>query len=362
MNLIYDTLVFNKQKHGGISTVFNEIFSRHLENKQKITLITSKMPIINADFLQLNIPKENFYPCEKFNHYQLLNNTNPFLPKKLIQNQTIFHSTLYRTAKNKNVKSVVTINDFTYQKYFTGIPLLLNNHQKNNCARNASGIICISENTKKDFLHYFPDFNPSFVKVIYLAANEVFSSQEESKLPNKFAFLEGKKYVLFVGARTFYKKFDFAIRSIETQPDSYLVVVGGGDFSDKERKDIEGIKDRCVFLSGVTIPDLHLLYKNAFCLLYPSEYEGFGIPVLEAMSSGCPVIAMNKSSIPEVSRGSCLLLDEYSIEKINECFLNLSRFSFRNEIIQKEIQASSFFSWDKTYQEFMDFYDYILRF
>ncbi|MFT6797695.1 MAG: glycosyltransferase involved in cell wall biosynthesis, partial [Maribacter sp.] len=107
---------------------------------------------------------------------------------------------------------------------------------------------------------------------------------------------------------------------------------------------------------GVSNEKLNEFYNLAHCLLYPSSYEGFGLPLLEAQKAGCPIIATNTSSIPEVVEQSGILIDEISSTKIVEGVLKLSDKDFRKERIEHGILNAKRFNWNKTFNETLDFY------
>jgi glycosyltransferase involved in cell wall biosynthesis len=140
-----------------------------------------------------------------------------------------------------------------------------------------------------------------------------------------------------------------------------LVCFGGGDFNSHELKIIHGAKSpgKVIHLSGSDYL-LASLYKNAFCFVYPSLYEGFGIPLLEAMGMGCPVISSNTSSIPEVVDKAASFFDPASKESLlNAIELVECNNSERNKLINLGLEQEKKFSWNKTAHETFNVYKYV---
>jgi mannosyltransferase len=110
-------------------------------------------------------------------------------------------------------------------------------------------------------------------------------------------------------------------------------------------------------ITGVSIEDLNYYYNRAFCLLYTSLYEGFGIPIIEAQRAGCPVIATKTSSIPEVLGNNYLAVENPTFEKISQRLKELASTSnLRKESIEIGFEKAKQFSWQNTYDQTTDFY------
>lgn len=114
-----------------------------------------------------------------------------------------------------------------------------------------------------------------------------------------------------------------------------------------------------IYISNVRKEELACLYHHAFAMIYPSLYEGFGLPPLEAMSCGCPVVASNSSSIPEVVRESGLLIDPYDVDSASSAFNQLLLTNVRDSLIKKGLLRAKLFSWDVVAKRYMEIYQYL---
>jgi glycosyltransferase involved in cell wall biosynthesis len=348
IKIIYDNIIFSLQKTGGASVYWMELTKR-LKKFESVTFFESTNNNIFRNEIEIDTICETKLALLLFRYL-------PFLKK--IDQKSIFHSSHYRISLSKNAVNITTVHDFTYEYFRRGLPRIVHSWQKRNAIKNSDGIICVSENTKKDLIKFMPSINIEKIKVIYNGVNDVYRPLVNKKniLTGQFEGLN-RKYILFVGARDYYKNFNIALEVVSKLDGFDLVVVGGGEFSKKEIATLEAsIQSRYFHFLGLDNEKLNILYNNAELLIYPSAYEGFGIPILEAMRAGCPVVATKSSSIPEVSNGAAL-----EVEKINvDSFLNkinlLNDRKFKDILCQKGFDNAKRFSWDKCYQETHSFY------
>ena len=156
--------------------------------------------------------------------------------------------------------------------------------------------------------------------------------------------------------KSIYKQFDLAAK-VASEIKKPLVIVGR-PLAQEEITKLNGTNYHV--LSGVSTETLNILYNNAFCLLYPSLYEGFGIPVIEAQRAGCPVITGANSSIIEVIGEGGIALEKLNISNIIEAIQTLDKSSYRNDVIKKGLENAQRFSWDKTYEQTIKVYQSLM--
>jgi mannosyltransferase len=351
INVFYDNIIFNLQKSGGISVYWKELIER-----------IQKDNLVSINFLEYNNSEKNIFRKDLIIDKNSIKKINPFLcitlvrylnPRVKVNKKTIFHSSYYRTSKGKNIKNIVTVHDFTYEKEMKTLIGKIHTYQKKKALINADGIVCISENTKKDMLQIYPKLKNKKIIVIYNG----FSSDNYVYKEN----LLFESSVLFVGARKGYKNFDKAVEVVKEINDVTLSIVGPPLTNDEKLFLDNVIPNRYKSFSHISNEELSNIYNKSICLLYLSEYEGFGIPVLEAMSSGCPVVALNKSSIPEVAGDAGILFTEFDKTKIKE---TVEFLRYNQDLRFKQINLGLInvkkFSWDKCYKELVDFYNEVL--
>jgi glycosyltransferase involved in cell wall biosynthesis len=353
VKIVFDNIIFFLQNSGGGSVYWAEIIKRAISDPQ-----------IDAQFSEPSIQTDNFFRrsleikpkyIEKLPiHFLRISNFSRRLNEKFI-----FHSSYYRISDSEHAINIVTIHDFTSELFLKGLRRYVHRTRKKKAIENADGIICISNNTKKDLTRFYPEISEGKIKVIYNGVSDDYYRLKEGEVSDDYAYKDilKEKYILFVGHRTSYKNFRVAVETVELISSEFKLVIIGENLTGVETELLnKKIPERFYCLSGVDNKTLNVFYNNAYCLLYPSSYEGFGIPVIEAMKAGCPVITTNKSSIPEVAGNAAHMVENINPDSFSVAIQNLGNDKSRNQMIANGIINAERFSWDKTYKELKDFY------
>lgn len=351
MKIIYDNIVFSLQKAGGISIYWSELIKR-LKFNDDVMFYEYENENIFRQSLDKLVDSELAF-IKRFVRYF------PFSRK--IQSNAIFHSSYYRVSLQKSVANITTVHDFTYEYYSKGIAKKIHSLQKGFAIKNSDGIICVSENTKKDLIKFYPNINEENIRVIYNGISTDFYKIEENveTLSGTFELLKKNKYILFVGDRSAYKNFNVVLDVISKLSNYQLVIVGGKELNINEAQSLKRANLSYFHFKGISSKDLNVLYNNAFCLLYPSSYEGFGIPIAESMKAGCPVITSNCSSIPEVAGKGALLIDDITSDKVISSIRRLEDLDLREQLVNEGYIQANKFNWDKCFKETYDFYEFV---
>lgn len=355
--IVFDNIIFSLQKTGGVSVVWYELLSRFLrDHRQEGCFLEYDGARLNIFRKQLAIGEQQLLRKGSF----LLSLRRYFNPGYTSDVPFIFHSSYYRTCRNRKAINVTTVHDFTYEYYCSGLTKFVHCRQKYRAIRHSDYIICISENTRKDLLKFLPDIDDKKIRVIYNGVSEDYCVLED-KVPENYKLpYPANSYVLFVGARSEYKNFELALRAIADC--SLNLVIVGDELTRAENEMVSKYLDPGRYRGTGRIANelLNILYNNAHCLIYPSAYEGFGIPVLEAQKAGCPVIAYSGSSIPEIIGETPLLITELSASAIGKALQILQDPECRTEIVRKGLENVRRFDWNNTYEQTLSLYKEIM--
>jgi glycosyltransferase involved in cell wall biosynthesis len=289
--------------------------------------------------------------------------------EKLLGGIDLLHSTAYTMPLLPRLPVIVTIHDlsfFVYPQHHTEANYQFVTRNVHQAARRASFIIADSESTKRDIMRFL-HVPEERIEVIYLAAGDGF---DEKRYPETIAQIKNKyrikkPYFFAVGSIEPRKNLTSALISFkaltETKKIDYQFVVAGGKgwkneaFFQVSRK--LSLGEHLVLTGYVPEEDLPALYQGAEVFVYPSLYEGFGLPVLEAMSSGTPVITSNASSLPEAAGDAALLVnpkETFDLYKAMEALVMDP--ALRAELKEKGLKQSKKFTWEKTALETLEIY------
>ncbi len=379
MRILYDHQIFSLQKYGGISRCFVELF------KNMPTDVEASMSLYKSDNVYV---KEIMDVRPKDTRLDRFLNSNQFKGKWYIQ---MMLNQFRERHADKNVKlSIATLkrgeydvfhptffNDY-FLPYLNGKPFVLTIHDmtpelypqyfgrndaqivmKRKLASLADAIVAVSNNTKQDVIRIL-GVPEEKVHVVYHGCS--FPAADEQIPPFDFS------YILFVGGRGWFKNFLSFTRSIASvlkKHSGVKVVCIGKPFTPEETNLFKelGLSGRFVRKYAETDSELSTLYHHALCFVYPSEYEGFGIPILEAYQAKCPVLLNRASCFPEIAGDAAIYF------KMNETQNNLAEqvervismsTEEREELLLKQCQRLSFFSWEQSALKLSKIYQSII--
>ncbi|AMV35034.1 D-inositol 3-phosphate glycosyltransferase [Pirellula sp. SH-Sr6A] len=370
--------IFEYQAKGGIGRYFSELFAQ-LQQRSDCdatvdawvhccTYLRDKANL--RDKTSLLHPRIAPYYLPKFrgagNVLRFLNRVSRPLRNQRVD---IRHWTYYpKVDVDWSVPNVVTFYDMIHEKIANKQKLL---PIKKVCAENASHLIAISECTKRDMVEWL-QVSPNRITVVPLASDlhcrftqEAISKRWE--LLTKTTPIARGRFILWVGARHGYKNFQGLIHALNQsrykKEIEGIVCVGGEPFTPAERAGYGNELGAEFPIHSLNADDLSLaaLYSHAFCFVCLSLYEGFGIPPLEAMGLGCPVISSNRSSLPEVVGEAGFLVDPERPEEVSHAIDSLWEFeSLRSEFVRLGEQRAGEFSWKRCAEETWQVYRHIV--
>ena len=362
MKLLIDPQVFWWQKTGGVSRYFFEVISK----AEKISEVEVSFPVFaheNQYIKNLCNPKAgkllNRLYGQRFRGVTTVRNflipNRKYANKEIARNE---HDVLAPTFfepyfLNENKKPIVlTIHDMTHELF----PQFFKKNDpvaewKRQLAFSAEKIIAISENTKRDILDIYGDDFDEKTSVVY-NGNDFHNVKPEhvQGLPDN--------YFLYVGARVGYKNFNWLINEISDiikESNCSLLCIGGGAFSNSEKKLFHKLGVE-MNIKQMSCSDSQLagLYERSSALIYPSLYEGFGMPVLEAMSHKCPVILSKSSSFPEVAgKYGHYFESDSDLHDLVKTFAMKSR---EDQFLEDAKSWSKNFNWDQSVQSIINIY------
>ncbi len=388
MKILYDHQIFSWQTYGGISRYFYELMKFYEKSNDIIcdlALSLSENDYLNNGTLPIKIESGlssedfcfglNFKGKSKihrtlarigFVKHSIITNRKLSIKKLKKGDFDVFHPTYYDTYFCEYINKkpfVLTVYDMIHELY-AGRFFEKNDstiEMKRYLIHKAEKIIAISENTKKDICDFY-NVDDDKITVVYLgnSLNNPFQGSDSVVLPTD--------YILFVGERNTYKNFVFFLKSIASLLNKnrklYLICGGSKPFISEELELIRDLncENQVIHVSIGSDAILMQLYKNALAFVFPSLYEGFGIPILESFSCGCPAILSNVSSLPEIASSAAEYFnpeDETSIlEAVSGVIYNNSK---RMEMRTKGFERLNLFSWERTAEKTKKVYESVAK-
>jgi len=293
---------------------------------------------------------------------------NTKLPKKALANQCdLIHSPAMMAPRKCRLPLVLTVLDLYIFRNRSAFPIWLQTimfRRLPKVLKNSAKIIAISQFTKQEILDFFPDVNENKIMVTHLGVDSIFKKvADEESLQIKSKYGLAKPFIITVSTIEPRKNLKNLLRSyalVQNKLEHDLVIVGAYGWKSADHMTLIHklkLEGRVKYTGYVDTSDLPALYSAADIFIYPSLYEGFGLPPLEAMACGCPVITSNCSSLPEVVGDAAIQINPKNIEQLAfaiECLI--ANNDMKEFLREAGLKRASEFSWERCAQETIEAY------
>jgi glycosyltransferase involved in cell wall biosynthesis len=363
--VIYDHQVFSWQGYGGISRYFYELAKRVNASEGFSASVIAPL-YVNNYLAAGGVNTKGIHIADVPRARRVVDIANRYIESAMLKasQPDVVHETYYRHTSSapKGCPVVITVHDMIPERSSSGFTRADATSKKKRAAvERADRIVCVSENTRKDLLELFePD--PQKIRTIHLGFS--FTGTGGNPSPPS----QPRPYFLYVGLRGGYKNFCKLLSAYASHAwlrnEFDLIAFGSHPFTRQEGASINALGLTSLQVRHLSGDDTALghLYANATALVYPSLYEGFGIPPLEAMGSGCPVLCSDTSSIPEIVGDGGLYFDPRSIDAIVDAMERVaSGAELRSDLVTRGKNRARLFSWDRCAAETLDVYRDLLH-
>jgi glycosyltransferase involved in cell wall biosynthesis len=282
-----------------------------------------------------------------------------------IKSHSVFHTSYFRQCPIPGIPSVVVVHDMVCEVMPHLFPKNSSSEilMKREAFERADAIIAVSDTTKRDFLLFYPEFQNK-VSVVHHGADHFTRASE--KHTNLTRFQPKAPYALFVGDRAGYKNFHTLVDALkeEAWPQGLDLWVAGPKFSPAELSAMQyrGLLDRIQHIGLVNEAELDWLYRNTECFVFPSLFEGFGFPMLEAQARHAPVVANDMAIFHEVGGDAFLPCDCRSPAEIAKAVCDLTNSVKRERLIEAGLENVKRYSWAETARKTISVWESVARF
>lgn len=362
MKIAVDGIIFEKQALGGISRIYHETLPRMCQQDDSlwITLLTSG-PLMQEIPQHTNIQHQSLPNLEGFlRPGRFFVNTRSRLRAKvqsswMLKNPSdIWHSTYYTLPYNWRGSVITTLYDLIYERFpeqFSSKIDRWRRYQIRQAVNTADAVICISETTRQDAVRFY-GADPMKLHVIPLAASSIFQKVD--------ADTSHRPFLLFIGMRAGYKGFETLLEAYSrwSYKQQIDLLVVGSQWTKEEQKKLRDLNiSDCVNLRiAVTDEELVALYNQATALVHPSLYEGFGLPLLEAMACGCPIVASNIPSSFEVAGDAAYFFTPDNTDDLKNVLDRVVNNGREAQKVQLGYRLASSYSWDAAARKTLELY------
>ncbi|MBN2303287.1 MAG: glycosyltransferase family 4 protein [Anaerolineae bacterium] len=368
MNIVVDGYIFQLQARGGISRIFHAILPRmcDLDESLHITLVTHSNMAVKQPLPDHVRIEHRILPDVRHRWRWLPGRTRQVLKESAHHRVTgqgdVWHTTYFTTPQHwRRGHYVVSVYDMVYELFreqgYNRPQDEDHRQQVRRCVQAADAIIAISEVTKRDIQRVY-GVDAARIHAIPLGCSADFirTAARDAVPPSLLA----QPFVLYVGKRGPRKNFETLLEAYRRWPrrSEVTLAVVGDPWSSEEQRRLEdwNLQDRVHLLSGVGDGPLTQLYNEAAAFVYPSIYEGFGIPLLEAMNCGCPVIASDIPTSHEVAGDYLIYFDPPDVDGLQAALDTALAEGRDSARVKAGFERAKLFSWDHTAQATLDLY------
>lgn len=363
MRIAFDSQAFVLQSYGGISRYFTRLAKGLSHEDQDVCIFASTHRNYYLNELSEDLKKASFLKSYPRHSWRLFYFYSQMMSRYKIEKwkPDLVHETYYSRIRSSSPScpTVLTVYDMIHEIFNKDLSIFDGTIMAKKCSIDrADKIICISESTRQDLLRIY-EVDPAKVSVVHLGFEQFRVGPNRSRVPTELH----KPFLLFVGIRSGYKNFLGLLRAVSSSirllKDFEIIAFGGGKFSIQELQLIHSLGFRAGQVKHIEGGDdkLACLYQAAAVFIYPSLYEGFGLPPLEAMSMGCAVVASQVSSIPEVLGDAACFFDPSSPDDIRQSIEQVVYSDAKSaELKGLGKHQASLYSWERCANETLTIY------